>query len=131
MSGKAKIQDLTNEWYGFTVVSALVNGVMALFGSGLFAVVTVPLVIGFAVIGLAITWALGRLLINRSSVTRFILLVLSPVVLVCGCFGIWQMLTGPWSFGMVVSMLLTAAAMWMHGHSFLTLLDKDVRAYFR
>jgi hypothetical protein len=131
MKGKSRIESLTSEWYGFTVVSFLVHGLLALFGSGVFAVVTVPLVIGFAVISLAITWGIGRLLIGKSSLTRIVLLVLSPIVMVLGCVSLWQLLTGPWSIGMVITTLLTAAGAWMQLHSFLTLMDKDVRAYFR
>src|SRR5687767_962483 len=97
MSGKTKIQELTTEWYGFQVVSCLVHAVMAFFGSGLFAVVTVPLVLVFGVVGLLITWGIGALLIRKSQVTRIILLVLSPIIVVLGCVGMYNMVMGPWS----------------------------------
>lgn len=131
MKGKSKIEGLTSEWYGFTVFSFLVNGLLALFGTGVFAVVAVPLVIGFAVIALAINWGIGRLLINKSSLTRIVLLVLQPIGIVCGGLYVWELVTGPWSIGMALNMLVAVAGTWMYVHSFMTLLDKDVRAYFR
>ncbi len=131
MSGKQKIQELTNEWYGFTVLSFVVQGVMAFFGAPILSVVTIPLIIGFAVISLAITWGIGHLLIKKSSFTRIVLLVLSPIVAVLGCVSVWNLVTGPWSIGMVITTFLTVAGVWMQIHSFRTLLDRSVSAYFR
>lgn len=130
MRGKNKIEELTTEWYGFQVVSCLVHAVMAFFGSGLFAVFTVPLVLVFGVVGLLITWAIGALLIRKSQLTRIILLVLSPIAIVLSGVGLYQLVVGPWSLGMIITGLLGLGALYMYVNSFLTLMHKDVRAYF-
>lgn len=131
MAGKTKIRELTSEWYGFNAVSAIVHLVLALFGSGLFAFFTVPLVLVFSVVPFALTWIIGRLLLNRSSVTRTILLVLAPISLICGALSAWTLVTGPWSLGTLFTGLLLAGGIYMQVQSFRTLIDRDVRAYFR
>lgn len=131
MTGKSKIEALTAEWYGFNVFSILVHGLLALFGTGVFAFVTVPLVIGFGVVALAITWAIGRLLVKKSSTMRIVLLVLSPIALVLGGLHVWELVTGPWSIAMILTTLVAVAGAWMQIHSFRTLVSTDVRAYFR
>lgn len=129
--GKSKIRALTNEWYGFTVFSFLVHVLLALFGSGLFSFFTVPLVIAFSAFSLLITWAIGGLLIRRSSLTRFVLLVLSPLGALAGALSSWQLVAGPWSLSTLLLLLVTLGGVYMQIRSFGTLMDKSVRAYFR
>jgi hypothetical protein len=131
MTGKSKIQALTSEWYGFNVFSAVVHLVLAVFGSGLFSFFTVPLVIVFSVVSLLITWAIGTLLVRRSSLARIVLLVLSPLAFLGGAVSAWQLVTGPWSLSMLLTLVLVIGGVYMQARSFGTLIDKSVRAYFR
>jgi hypothetical protein len=130
--GKRKIQGLTNGWYGFDVFAFLVHLVMALLGSSFFgAFISVPSVIVSSLISLVITWVIGRLLISRSSLTRVVLLVLSPIGFVLSLVSAWHLLAGSWSLSVIATTVLVIASAYMQFRSFFTLLDKDVRAYFR
>jgi uncharacterized protein (DUF2062 family) len=130
MSGKAKIEALTNAWYGYTLFAALVNLVSALLGSGLFAFLTVPFVIGVSLFSLFLTWGIGKLLLARSGLTRFVLLVLSPLAILFGSLSLWKFATSPWSFGAITAALITGCGVWMQLRSLRTLLDKSVKSYF-
>jgi hypothetical protein len=131
MTGRGKIEALTNEWYGFVVFAALVNIGIAIWGSLLFSFVSVPFVIGVSVINLVITWAIGRLLMKRSSLTRIILLILSPIAMLLGAAEVYQFLVSSWSISLILTNVIVACGVWMNLRSFLVLIDKDVRAYFR
>lgn len=130
MSGKAKIEALTNAWYGYTLFAALVNLVSAVLGSGLFAFLTVPFVIGVSLFSLFLTWGIGKLLLARSGLTRFVLLVLSPIALLIGALSLWRFASSPWSLGAIAAAVITGCGVWMQLRSLRTLLDKNVKAYF-
>lgn len=130
MNGKAKLEALINAWYGYTLFAALVNLVSALLGSGLFAFFTVPFVVVVSLFSFFVAWAIGKLLLKRSGLTRFVILVLSPVALLFGAFSLWRFASGPWSLGAITTGLLTACGLWMHLRSLRTLLDRNVKAYF-
>jgi hypothetical protein len=128
MSGKAKIEGLTNSWYGFAVFSAIVS--ILINGLGFFS-------IGGAVIGLLFSWTLtfflGRALVRKSSLVRALLILVSGLLGAFGAFGAAKM---TWTFIQTweLSVLATAAYgaihTWMHIKSFRTLTDSSVKAYF-
>lgn len=130
MNGKAKLEALVNAWYGYTLFAALVNLATAVLGSGFFAFFTVPFVIGVSLFSFFVAWAIGKLLLKRSGLTRFVLLVLSPIALLLGSFSLWRVVSGPWSLGAISTAVLTACGVWMHLRSLRTLLDRNVKAYF-
>lgn len=130
MSGKAKIEALTNAWYGYTLFATLAYLTSAVVGSGLFAFFTVPLVIGVSLFCFFVNWAVGKLLLRRSGLTRVVVVVLSPIGILLGSLSAWQFLSGRWSFGALVVGLVAASGAWMHLRSLRTLLDRNVKAYF-
>jgi hypothetical protein len=128
--GRSKIEGLVSEWYGFMTFTTLVNVVLAIFGSGIFSILTVPIVLAISAVGFAITWGIGRLLLGRSSVTRIVLIVLAPIAFLGDLGAGYELIVGPWSIGMLATLLLVAAGAWMQLHSLAVLLDADVRRYF-
>ena len=128
MSGKAKIESLTNSWYGFAVFSAI----FAVFtnGIGVFS-------IGSAVFGMFVSWIvtffIGRALVKKSGFTRGILLLLNGLFLVLGTLAVGKT---TWSFVQTFQLSLltgigySAVSTWMYGKSFRTLTDSSVKAYF-
>jgi hypothetical protein len=128
--GRSKIEGLVSEWYGFMTFTTLVNVVLAIFGSGIFSILTVPIVLAISAVGFAITWGIGRLLLGRSSVTRIVLIVLAPIAFLGDLGAGYELIVGPGSIGMLATLLLVAAGAWMQLHSLAVLLDADVRRYF-
>lgn len=129
MSGKAKIEKLTHAWYGFDVTSAVVS---FLLGSwGILSIVSGA--IGLA-ISLFITWAIGRALLGRSSLMRLVLLFFSGLFTVTGILGVGRMtmmLFESFSLSLIGGIAWACVSVYMLGRSFTTLLDRDVRAYFK
>jgi hypothetical protein len=130
MHGKAKIQSLTNAWYGYTFLAALVNVVRALSGSVVGAALGVIIVACFFLFSIFVTWSVGKLLLARSGLTRVLVLVLSSVGFCLGVMGIWSFISGPWTTTAAVNGLLTGCGMWMQLRTVKTLLDRDVKSYF-
>ena len=128
MSGKAKIEALTNSWYGFAVFSAVCS--VLIKGIGFFS-------IAWAIIGLVFSWILtfflGRALVRKSSFTRTILNLFSGLFSALGTIAAAKM---TWAFvhDWELSLLLTAGYgavnTWMNVKSFRTLTDSSVKAYF-
>jgi hypothetical protein len=130
MTARHRIEELTNAWYGYCTLSAIA----ALFRDGIpgpFAIVWAALGLGCTLIGV---WFVGRRLLARSSLTRFVLLLVTGIGMV---FGAWQ--TGrmalsfvrSWELGVLAAAVFLGVSAYMHAKSFRTLLDRDVRSYFR
>lgn len=128
--GKSKIESLVSEWYGFVAFTTIVNVILAVLGSGIFSILTVPIVLAISAVGLGITWVIARLLLARSSLTRILLLALAPLAFLGELGAAWELVVGPWSLGMLTTLVLVAAGAWMQLHSFRILLDADVRRWF-
>ena len=130
MDGKAKIEALTNAWYGYTLFAGLVNVVGALLGARVFGFVAIPIVVAFSVFSLFVAWVIGRLLLNRSRLTRLVVLVLSAFGLLLNAGGMWRYAAGPWNVALVPTVLVMGSAMWMQLRTLRTLLDRRVTRYF-
>src|SRR5438034_1104746 len=80
MTAKQKLESLTNAWYGFFFLSA-VAGLVRDFG-------IIKAV--FATLSLAVTtfivWFIGRRLLAKSSLTRFLMLVISGIGTLSGAY---------------------------------------------
>ena len=128
MGGKAKIEGLTNSWYGFAVFSAICSVLIG--GIGFFS-------IGAAVVGLLFSWVVtfffGRALVGRSSLVRMFLLCFSGLFMVLGVLGTassaWSFMTS-WELSKLTYAGYTAVLSWMYARSFRTLTDSSVKAYF-
>jgi hypothetical protein len=127
MSGKAKIERLTNSWYGFAVFSAIAS--LLVNGIGFFS-------IGGAVVGLVVSWIitffLGRALVKRSSLVRSLLIVLSALFAVFGTLAVGRAAWGfvqTWQLSLLGAGGYSAVHTWMHAKSFRTLMDSSVKAY--
>jgi len=128
MTARAKIEELTNGWYGLAafgaVVSVLQNGI------GIFSLFFTIMALCFS---LFVTFFLGRRLLARSSLTRMVLLVLSAVLGVLGSLGVVKLIWaffGSFSFGLLLTAAVAAATVLMHFRSFRTLTDSSVKSYF-
>lgn len=131
MEGKAKLEALTNAWYGYTLFAALVNIVSAFFGWGFFAFVGVAIALFVSCFMFFLAWAIGKLLIKRSGVTRFIVLLFSGLgVFLFGPIAIWRLVSGPWSLSTMASGAVTVCALWMQLRTLKTLTDRSVKSYF-
>jgi len=128
MSGKAKIENLTNTWYGFAVLTAVYT--LLERGIGLFSLI-------WGGLGLLVSWFFvylwGRSLLNKSSLSRMILIGVSGVCTLLGAYGAAQaswMFVHAWELKLVVTALYSAANAWIMAKSFRTLTDSSVKAYF-
>jgi hypothetical protein len=128
MTGKAKIEGLTNTWYGFTAFSALAS--ILANGIGIWS-------IGSAVVGMffwwIVTWFLGRALVKKSSLVRSLLLLVSALFLVLGALSAGRSTLkffSAWELNLLVTAFYSAVSAWMYGKSFRTLTDPSVKAYF-
>lgn len=130
MTARAKIESLTNSWYGFAVFSAICSFLTGDSSFGFFG-------IGFAVVGVLFswlfTWFLGRRLLNKSSLWRMILIVASAIMMVSGGLNAGrQALAFVHSFqlSLLVTAAYSAVAAFLNAKSLRTLMDSSVRAYF-
>jgi hypothetical protein len=128
MDGKAKIEGLTNSWYGFAVFSAIFS--VLTNGLGIWSIST-------AIAGLLFSWILtffiGRALVKKSSLTRAILLLVSGFWALFGTLsvgkGTWAFVH-TWEFSLLAAVTFSAVSAWMNAKSFRTLTDSSVKAYF-
>lgn len=128
MTGKAKIEQLTNSWYGFAVFSALSS--LLLNGIGFFSIAA-------AIFGLLVSWTItfliGRALLKKSSLVRTLLVIFSALATVAGVLGIARMgwsFVRTWDLVLLGSMGYSAISTWMNAKSFRVLTDRSVKAYF-
>ncbi|NUP06079.1 MAG: hypothetical protein HOW73_08475 [Polyangiaceae bacterium] len=127
MTARQKIEWITNNWYGFAVVSAIFS---VLFnGFGIFRMFLTAFGLAFS---LGLTWMLGKLLLARSSLTRFVL-VIASVLGIAGHglmlgWSAWSFLSD-WSFGLIIKGAVSLVCLMMHARSFKVLIDKDVKSY--
>jgi hypothetical protein len=128
MTGKAKIEGLTNAWYGFAVFSAAA----AILGNGIGV-----WSLGKAVVGLLFSWVLtfflGRSLLKKSSLVRSILIIVSALSSVLGMISAGKdalAFVSSWELSLLGAIVYSGAAAWMNIRSFRTLTDPSVKAYF-
>ncbi|MBX3214366.1 MAG: hypothetical protein KF850_20190 [Labilithrix sp.] len=127
MTGKAKIEGLTNSWYGFAVFSAL----YALLMNGI-GVLSIASAVGGMFFSWFITFLIGRALIKKSSLTRLVLLFVSGLLAILGALGVGKaawMFVQTWQLGVLASAAYAAVGVWMQARSFRTLVDGSVKAY--
>jgi hypothetical protein len=128
MDGKAKLEKLTNSWYGF----ALFTGVATFFmnGIGIFSIIGAAI---STTVSLVLAFVFGRLLMRKSSFTRFFLIVVSGLAAVLGIVGIGGAIYtffGEWSLSLLVYAGFCAVSVYMYAKSFSVLTDKSVKGYF-
>ena len=129
MTARQKIEQLTHAWYGY----AFFSSVLSLFSDGIPGVFSFI----FSAIGLAftllLTWFIGRRLLAKSSLTRFLLLIVTAVVAVSGSVGVGKatlMFVQTWELKMLAGAFFLGISVYMHARSFRTLVSTPVRAYF-
>ncbi len=130
MSAKAKIEGLTTAWYGYTIFVTLVNLVSAILGGGLFGIVAVPFVVGIGLFCLFVNFVIGRLLAGKSSLTRLVVLILSPLGLLVGAIHLYSVITGSWGLGTLATLAVVGSGLWMNLRTIGTLTDKSVKSFF-
>ncbi len=129
MTARQKIEQLTNAWYGYVTFSAIAS----LFKDGipgLFSIIWAAMGLCFS---LFITWFIGRRLLAKSSLTRFLLLLVTGIGSIFGTIGAGKMaltFVRTWELGMLGAAAFLGIAVYMHVRSFRTLVDSSVRAYF-
>jgi len=126
MTAREKIERLTNSWYGYN----LVIGVISLLwgGIGIFSIVWTALSLAFT---FTVTYIIGRKLLNRSSLTRSILLVISTVASLLLTVGlVFRVLNFELSFAFAMQTAFAVTSLSMHVKSLRVLTDKSVKSYF-
>jgi len=128
MTAREKIEKLTHAWYGFDIFAAVIGLVMS--GIGPFSLVWSALSTASSLI---ITWWIGRKLLNKSSLTRSVMIVISFIGALLGVVGLVK--TGidffdDWSLALVLRGVLVGGAVSMYWRSLRTLLDATVKAHF-
>lgn len=129
MTARQKIENLTNTWYGYVTFSAIA----ALFANGIPGILSII----WAAMGLSfwlfVTWFIGRRLLNKSSLTRALLLVITGLGTVFQTYGVGKMALAfvrTWEFSMLGAAVFLGVSVYMHARSFRVLTDSSVRTYF-
>jgi hypothetical protein len=127
MSGRAKIEGLTNAWYGFDLFAAVCG--LLTSGLGIFSIAS-------SAVGLLFSWVItffiGRALLDKSSFARTILILVTALFTVLGTLGVGK---GAWTFVQTFELRVLAAtafaavSTWMYAKSFRVLTDSSVKAY--
>lgn len=129
MNARAKIENLTNTWYGFAVFSAVATFLMS--DSGL---VWRTISGGFSLfVSLLLTFFIGRRLLNKGKLTRWILIAASGVFTLLGAYTAAQAswtFVHAWELKWIVAAASSAISSWMMAKSFRVLTDASVKAYF-
>lgn len=127
MSAKQKIEGLTNTWYGYFFFLSLMklwNG-----GFGVINIATTALSFAFTAL---VVFFLGRRLVNKSSIWRFLLLCVSGLATAAGTYGAakmgWAFVT-TWQMSALVYAVGSALTVYMYGRSLRVLTDSSVKAY--
>lgn len=152
MTARAQIEKLTNTWYGYYAFMAAVSlvlsftasvshGVSALFdlsllgvfASGVGAIFSAVMTVGWLVITLLLTAFFGNRLLNKSSFWRLFLLLFSAVFMFFGVFGVlsgaWHFL-GAWSLASLAALASSALNVYMLWSSWQVLTSSEVKSYF-
>jgi hypothetical protein len=128
MTARQKIEELTNAWYGYFLLGAAVRVYDR--GLGLFTLAGAAL--SFA-LTCAVVWGIGRRLLAKSSLTRFLLVIVTGLFTVLGTFATaktgWSFFT-TWSLTTLVYTGFLASSVYMHARSFRVLTDSSVKSYF-
>jgi len=129
MTARQKIENLTHTWYGYVTLSALA-GLFSDGIPGLFSIVWAAMGLSFS---LFLTWFIGRRLLNKSSLTRAILLVVTGLGTIFQTYGVGKMALAfvrTWEFSMLGAAVFLGVSVYMHAKSFRVLTDSSVRAHF-
>jgi hypothetical protein len=127
-TARQKIEGLTNSWYGYAVLGALVS--LWNNGIGFFSLIGTAASFLFTVF---LTWFIGRRLLNKSSLTRAVLIAFTAIASLLGGYGAAKM---GWTFIQTFSLtalfytVFLGTHVYMHARSFKVLTDKSVKAYF-
>jgi len=127
MSAKQKIEGLTNTWYGYFFFAALLK----LWNGGFGVINIATTVLSFAFTALVVFF-LGRRLVNKSSIWRFLLLCVSTVATLGGTYFAakmgWAFVT-TWQVSALIYAASSALTVYMYGRSLRVLTDSSVKAY--
>lgn len=127
MTARAKIEKLTNTWYGFDVFSGALGVVMG--GFGFFSLLWAAFA---TAISLALTFFFGSRLLAKSGFWRFFLMCASGLLTFFGVLGVlwnaWSFL-GAWSLSLLVRVALGALFVSMQLRSFRVLASSEVKSY--
>lgn len=128
MSARAKIENLTNTWYGFAVFSSLAALLME--GISIWNIVTGGIGLFFT---LLFMFFISRRLLNKGRFTRWALIALSGFSTVFGAYGAAKaswMFVHAWELKLVIAAASSAISAWMMAKSFRVLTDASVKQYF-
>lgn len=127
MTARQKIEWITNNWYGFALFSAVAS--VFTVGLGLFRTMFTLAGLAFS---LGLTWMFGKLLLGKSSLTRFFLVVVSAFGVFFHGLAIawhaWSFL-GRWELALLFKAGFSLLCVMMHARSFSVLTDRDVKSY--
>lgn len=128
MSARAKIENLSNTWYGFAVASALAT--LLVEGISLWNIATGAIGLLFT---LGFMFFISRRLLNKGRLTRWILIATTAFFSVSGAYGTvkagWTFVHA-WELRFIVAAVASAVTAWMMAKSFRVLTDSSVKAYF-
>lgn len=126
-TARQKIEGLTHSWYGWTAFTSL----LALWDRGI-GIISLFLTGAGFLLSCLVIWFLGNRLVNKSSLTRVLLVVLSAIVSVLGTIGTAKL---GWTFINTLSLSValqaafTGLGVYMHARSFKVLTDSSVKTY--
>ncbi|MDB4996158.1 MAG: hypothetical protein JWM74_3590 [Myxococcaceae bacterium] len=130
MDGKAKIETLTNSWYGYAVAAGIYSLLQS--GIGFFSIFFVGMATLFSFF---LTWFIGRRLLKKSGLTRVICIVVSAITSVLGTLGVakmgWTFIADDHSMSVLAATVFGAITLSMHVRSLRVLTSSEVKSYYR
>lgn len=129
MTARQKIENLTHAWYGYFTFSAIAS----LFANGIPGLLSIIWSAMGLMVSLVFVWFVGRRLLNKGSLTRAILLVVTGLGTLFQTYGVGKMALAfvrTWEFSLLGAAVFLGVSVYMHARSFRVLTDSSVRAYF-
>ncbi len=123
MTARTKLEELTYSWYGYALVTAVVT--LLTGGFGLFSIF---LAAGALAFRFFMTFIIGRALVKKSGVVRFLMLCVSVIGMVLGPIAAFVFFK--FSFAGLVGSAMWIAHVALAYRSFSTLREPSVRSYF-
>ncbi|MFK7984817.1 MAG: hypothetical protein AB8I08_02225 [Sandaracinaceae bacterium] len=128
MSAREQITNLTLLW----ILYGAATSALSLFSNGI-GLWSVALTGVSFLIGLGLNVLIGRALVNRNNIVRYLVSGLAAVTL---CFGVFAagkiglLFFGTWSFRLLIPLAMLVPMLAMNAHSLRVLFSSKMRRYF-
>jgi len=129
MSAREKITNLTMLWIFYGAATSALSVLTSGFGFWSFVTSGIGLLIG-----IAINVAIGKALMNRNNIVRWVVAIVAAGMLGLGVMALGKLgllFIGTWSFRLLIPAAMLVPMLAMEVHSLRVLFSSEVRSHFR